>query len=134
LRGTPAPLKSRPLEPSPQGFDEPSDGEDALVLFAARRLGPLEAQSEDRELRSLRRAGVSWDGRTVDEILKPMISERRRAEAKARSSRAASRVSASVPFEQVAINRSRTSRVKGLMLLRPRGRRAARRLGDEKGP
>ena len=80
---------------------------------------------------------------TRSSILKPVVSERRRpVEANARSRRAASRLSASVPFEQVAINArgrrgSRASCPCSREAAARRGRRgAARRAGwaTRKGP
>ena len=114
----------RRLEPRPQGFDRPPDREDALVVFAARRIGAPEPQREDGELRPLLRVGVGGDGRPVDEVFDPQAGDLRAAVAagsEGEKQGAASRLSASRPPEQAAISRSRISRVSAPALLRPRG-------------
>ena len=69
--GTPAPRRSRRLEPGLQRVDRPPDGEDALVRFAARGLGAPEPRGEDRQVAARRLIRVCKDRRTLDEIFDP---------------------------------------------------------------
>ena len=57
------------------GFDRPADGEDAFVLFAARRLGAPEPQGEDGELGAVRRGRVGGNRLPLDQVLESQAGD-----------------------------------------------------------